>query len=268
MQYDPDSMKRSWTRFAHGSQAGEHVVQLYGEQAELVASAAGHLAAGFALGEPAIVVARPEHLDLFAERLAVSGWTPEEHRRLDLLATRDAEETLESLLVDGRPSPERFEEVIGTLIDERAAAFPRSRVRVYGEMVDVLCERGEPEIAAELEDLWNRALERRPFSLFCAYRVDVFDADPQLSLLPQICAAHTHVEPAADVARLARAVAGALEEELGAAAAGVYRQLPAAVGRTVVLPVPERALMWVSANLPARAVRILASARARYAAGD
>jgi len=268
MQYDCASMKRSWTRFAHASRPAEHVVRLYGERAELAASVANYLAAGFGLSEPAVVVARPDHLDLFRERLAACGWGPDELRRPGLLATCDAEETLASLLVGSKPSPERFEEVIGALIDERAAAFPRSRVRVYGEMVDVLCERGEPEVAAELEDLWNRALERRPFSLFCAYRVDVFDPDAQLSLLPQICAAHTHVEPAGDVARLGRAVAGALEEELGAAAAGVYRQLPSAVGRTVVLPAPERALMWVSANLPARAERILASARARYAAGD
>jgi hypothetical protein len=242
------------------------MVQLYAEQAELVASVARYLAAGFELSEPAIVVARPDHLDLFRDCLAGSGWGPDELGRLDLLTACDAEETLAAVLVGGKPSPERFEEVIGTLIDERAGAYPR-RVRVYGEMVDVLCERGEAEVAAELEDLWNRALERRRFSLFCAYRVDVFDPDTQLSLLPQICAAHTHVEPAGDVARLGRAVAGALEEELGAAAAGVYRQLPSAVGRAV-LPAPERALMWVSANLPARAERILASARARYAAGD
>jgi hypothetical protein len=83
--------------------------------------------------------------------------------------------------------------------------------------------------------------------------------------MPQICGAHTHVQPR-DADRLARAVGGALEDELGEAAAALYARLPAAVGRSVLLPAPERALMWVSANLPGRAGRILAAARTRYAA--
>jgi hypothetical protein len=263
------SVTAAWTKRARRLHTVEHAVQLYAEEHELVEAVAGYVRAGFELSEPALVVARPTHVALVRERLDAVGWRRDDvgGRGLDLLAVRDAEETLAALLVGGRPSPERFEEVIGGLLDERAAAFGGSRVRVYGEMVDVLCERGEPEVAAELEDLWNRAIDRRRFSLLCAYRVDVFDPDTQLSLLPQVCAAHTHVAPAGDGPRLARAVAAALEDELGAGAAAVYRQLPAAVGRTVVLPASERALMWVSANMPARAERILSFARARYAAG-
>jgi hypothetical protein len=98
--------------------------------------------------------------------------------------------------------------------------------------------------------------------------VDLFDADTQLTLLPQICGAHTHVQPGGDVARLGRAVGAALEEELGPEAATVYAQMPASVGRSMLLPAAERALMWVSANLPGRADRILAAARARYATAD
>ena len=268
MGYDPDAVKRSWTRFLHASLAAEHAVQLYSDLDELVEPVGAYLAAGFDLSEPAVVIATAEHRGLFMERLALCGWDGPELERRGLLVSRDAEETLAELLVGGRPSPERFEIVIGGAIDELAGRFLGRQVRAFGEMVDVLCMRGEPELAAELEDLWNRLAERRRFSLLCAYRIDLFDSDAQLSLLPQICGAHTHVQPGGDVARLGRAVGAALEEELGPGAAAVYAQLPAGVGRGTLVPAAERALMWVSANMPGRAERILSSARARYSTAD
>jgi len=261
------AVKRSWQRFLHASLAAEHAVQLYSGESELVEPVGAYLAAGFDLSEPAIVVATPEHRSLFAERLRSCGWEEDELLERGLLVPRDADELLGAILVGGEPSPERFEQVVGTLIDEAGARFPGRQVRVFGEMVDILCTRGDPQGAAQLEDLWNRLAGRRRFSLLCAYRVDLFDADAQLTLLPQICGAHTHVQPG-DAARLGRAVGAALEEELGPAAAGVYAQMPVSVGGSTLLPAAERALMWVSANLPGRADRILAAARARYAAAD
>ena len=261
-------MQRTWQRFLQASLAAEHGVQLYAENDELVESVGAYLAAGFERSEPAIVVATPEHLGLFLERLSLSGWDEGALAEQRLLEFRDAEETLAALLDRGKPSAERFERVIGGLIGDVAARFPRRHVRAFGEMVDLLCARGDRAGAAELEDLWNRLAERRRFSLLCAYRVDLFDADAQLSLLPQVCAAHTHVQPGRDVARLGRAVGAALDEELGPEAAAVYTQLPSPLARGSLLPTAQRALMWVSANMPARAERILGSARARYAAAD
>ena len=113
---------------------------------------------------------------------------------------------LASLLDDGKPSPVLFERVIGSLVDELSARFPGQPVRAFSEMVDLLCKRGDRPAAAELEELSNRLGERQRFSLFCAYRVDLFDSDAQLSLLPQICQAHTRVQPGGDVARLGLAV--------------------------------------------------------------
>ena len=67
---------------------------------------------------------------------------------------------------------------------------------------------------------------RRSFSLLCGYRIDVFDRDAQLSVLPEICRSHSHVLPAGDPERLERAVDAALAETLGATG----RQVRACVG--------------------------------------
>ena len=78
--------------------------------------------------------------------------------------------------MDGdRPSAEQFEAVVGGLMDQVGARFPNRRIRAFGEMVDLLCERGNPSAAAALEELWNRLARRRSFSLLCGYRIDVFD---------------------------------------------------------------------------------------------
>jgi hypothetical protein len=64
----------------------------------------------------------------------------------------DAGETLSMFMVDGLPEPERFAEVVRSLIER--AVKGRRRVRIFGEMV---------------AQLWNE-LHRtaHPFSLFCA----------------------------------------------------------------------------------------------------
>jgi hypothetical protein len=148
-------------------------------------------------------------------------------------------------------------------MDRIGARFPHRRIRAFGEMVDLLCERGNPTAAARLEELWNRLARRRAFSLLCGYRIDVFDRDSQLSVLPEICRAHSHVLPAGDPERLESAVDAALEEALGTQAGQVYALVGEQLRRRHVPPA-QLALMWVSSQMPSSAEQILESARAHY----
>ena len=104
------------------------------------------------------------------------------------------------------PSGERFEDAVGGLLDEVARRFPEKTIRAFGEMVDLLFQRGQQATAIALEELWNRALESRRCALLCGYELDVFDLDTQTSALPEIIRTHTHPRPVADTARLAAAV--------------------------------------------------------------
>jgi hypothetical protein len=101
--------------------------------------------------------------------------------------------------------------------------------------------------------------------LLCAYGLDVFDRGAQATVLPGICAAHTHVRASSDPQRLERAVTAALDDALCADAGKVY-----ALADVEHAEAPasswQRALMWLSVNMPAHADRVLASARARYEA--
>jgi hypothetical protein len=254
----------SWSAFRRHGSTCSHGVQVYRGADELVDAVVEYLAPAVAAGDPCLVVATPDHLDRFVERFDDAGWDGAQLQRDGLLTIADARATLDRFMVDGYPNAAAFDEVVGGLID--ALATPERQVRVFGEMVDLLHRDGMTEAAISLEQLWNSLAWSRRFSLFCGYEVDVFDRDAQIGLLPAVCRTHSHVVPAADAARFASAVDGALDEVLGHAEAGKVYVLVGDEIRRERVPVPQLALMWVSANMPTIADRVLASARRRYLA--
>ncbi len=253
-----------WNEFLHDSQPSDHGVQVYTSVGELADSVSAYLAAGFEAGEPAAVVVRPRNWETFAGALGQRGWDPKAVAESGLLTLADAGTTLGAFMVGDSLSASRFEEVVGGLLDQVAGRHPGARIRAFGEMVDILCLRGQQEAAVALEELWNDLARTRNFALLCGYRLDVFDPTAQTTALPGVCHAHSHVRLSTDPARLAQAVDGALHEVLGEREAG---EVYASVGRETEdkrVPVPQLILMWVSANLPNLSDRVLAAARTRY----
>ena len=238
-------------------------MQVYAELDELAESVVGYLATGFAVGEPAVVIATADHQETFVNALEGAGWDAAMLREAGLLLMLDAEETLASLFEDGGLSAAAFERVVGGVIDTTAERFPERRIRAFGEMVDLLTARGAFGLAAELEELWNQLARTRRFSLLCGYRLDVFDCASQ-QLLPAVCGAHTHVRPAYDIARLDRAVHAALDEVLGTANSQIVQEIVRDDEEQSNAPISEQMLMWVSSRMPRHAERVLATARANY----
>jgi hypothetical protein len=255
----------SWTRFLENAPPAEHAVQVYTELDELAGSVGRFLEAGFRAGDPAVVIVTAAHWEAFRAELDRRGSEVDELQAHGLLTRLDADETLAAFMDGEAPSAERFEEVVGGVLDEVAGRFPDQTVRAFGEMVDLLYQRGRQAAAIALEELWNRALESRRCALLCAYELDVFDLDAQTSALPEIIRTHTHPRPVADSARLAAAVHETLTDVLGSdAAARVYLRVAEEVPRTA-LPRAQAVLMWLSSHQPTTAQRVLQGARVRYA---
>lgn len=105
----------------------------------------------------------------------------------------DAETTLAKLCVDGRVDGEAFGTELAATV--RGAAESDGPVRAYGELVDLLWQRGDVEGAIALERLWNELIDELSFPLLCAYRSsDCADPDTE-DALHQICRVHTSVSP-------------------------------------------------------------------------
>ena len=170
---------------------GDHVVQFYRHDEELVGVVGGYLAAAVLDGDAVIVIATPDHGDAFRQAVVAAGVDVTAARGEGRLAVLDATATLSAFMVDGTPDPDAFDAVVGALV--RRYGQGGRPVRAYGEMVALLWDAGNVAGAVELEALWNGLADRVPFSLFCAYPTHMVD-DPGVSdAFADVCHLHTEV---------------------------------------------------------------------------
>jgi signal transduction histidine kinase len=172
-----------------------HAVQFYESDEFLARTVGEYIAAGLRSGEPAVVIATPEHLRAFALQLAGREVKVETVRQRGLLIELDAQATLGSFMIDGRPDAARFMSAIAPVLEEARRRHGSASVRAYGEMVNLLWSNGGGEVALELEGLWNRLSQTHRFSLLCAYAIRAFDDASHAGPFARICGEHTHVMP-------------------------------------------------------------------------
>jgi KaiC/GvpD/RAD55 family RecA-like ATPase len=171
-------------------QGHEHIVQFYGSDRSLVRTVATFLSEGLVAGEPAIVIATTSHCAAIITALGERLIDCDRAVRSGDLILFDAEATLDLFLVGDTPNPDLFEANVGRLI-EQAVNGRRTRVRAYGEMVDVLWKQARPEAAIKLEILWNKLALKHDFALLCGYAMGSFYK--QSAGLEEVIAQHTRV---------------------------------------------------------------------------
>jgi hypothetical protein len=185
----------SWAQLLTGTEPGEHVVQLYGEDDRLLTrNVSRYLAEGLRRGDGLVIIATPEHTSAIARHLG------DEEPRLareaggaGRLVYLDARQTLDRLLEDEHPDERRFRSVIGATLAAVRGSSTSGAARGFGEMVSLLWQDGRQDDAARLEALWNTVLAEHECSLYCAYRIDLFAQPPQAADLHSIVCTHDHV---------------------------------------------------------------------------
>ncbi len=185
----------SWTELLSHAGSGDHVVQLYGQDDQLLArNVSRYLAEGMRRQDGLVVVATPDHTQAIARHLAEEGASAtREADREGRLRFLDARTTLDRLLVDGQPDEALFDAVIGNAMREVEARSGSGKVRAFGEMVGLLWGEKRYVEAGLLETLWNTLLEGNDYSLYCAYGIDLFGTDVDRAALNSIVGSHTHL---------------------------------------------------------------------------
>lgn len=182
-----------WRDLVVEPMARDHVVQLYEDEESLVETVALFTGIAMGKGDSVVLVATDAHLRAIAERLEGTGFTVDDVRRWGQLTLKDTTETLSSFMVSEMPDAILFKAVVRSLIQKAAAAARTGKVRVYGEMVNLLW-RTNPTATARLEELWNDVVRAHSISLLCAYRVDPVNGEGTL-FPPDLRAAHSHLIP-------------------------------------------------------------------------
>jgi hypothetical protein len=176
----------------HGA---HHVVQFFDTLESRAAAVARFLQSRALRGDRLLVVVKPEHWVNIRRELDVSGFATAAAETNGRLIVRDVSALLRSMIRHGDPDAAAFESSIGALVRTLSSGHPLS---IYGEMVDVLGERGELDAAVALESLWNALASQVPFTLMCGYASAHFVSAPAGARLRQVCEAHGRVRTRPD----------------------------------------------------------------------
>jgi PAS domain S-box-containing protein len=178
----------------HGNSG--HFVRFYDNDAILLDEVAAYVDQALRADGRGIVIATAEHCDALGRRLDALAQAGGRAVLPAQVVWLDAEATLAAFMVDGWPDRERFDTVVGGAVSAACAAG--AGVHAFGEMVALLCARGQYEAALQLERMWNELAQRIAFSLFCAYPWSLFPSAKLAHAFQRVCAEHDHA--CADVA--------------------------------------------------------------------
>ena len=259
--------REPWDQVVADAAPRDHIVQLYQDQDFLNRAVCRFARAGLANGEGVILVSTLPHWDGFGARLDAEGVDVEAAQERGQLTVVDADELLPCFMRDAMPDPRLFKGVIGDIFGQARAGGSYQKLRAWGELVNVLWERGDVAASMNLEDLFDQLNKIVSIVMFCSFLMDNFDGDVHEVMLPRLGMNHSHLIPVEDYARLERAVDDALRETVGSDEARVLEsQLLSRYQPPFNMPPAQAMLLALRRYLPAVANPVLRRSRELYSA--
>ena len=256
--------RHPWHRLLTDAAPRDHIVQLYQDQDFLNRAVCRFAAAALANGEGLILVPTLAHWNAFRPRLEAGG--------VDVKAAQDRgqlTEFLPSFMRGTMPDAPVFLGLATEVITRARGAGRYPKMRWWGEMVNVLWERGDVAGSMSLEDLFDQLGHEQDVALFCSFLMDNFNGEVHTRMLPRLGKNHSHLIPVEDYARLERAVADALRETVGPVEAPVLEgQLLSRYPAPFHMPRPQALLLALRQVLPLVADAVLQRSRNLYAASE
>jgi DcmR-like sensory protein len=174
-----------------------HSVEFYEPGLFPAAGIAEYFRSGLQVGEAILTVATTEHVKDVRESLLRSGVNVRELENAGICTWVEAEKALETLRANDGMTQETVDAVLCPALSQVVQASPSGRVRVFGELVNLLAESGKFAECVRLETFWNKIADRMSLqgSLHCAYCTQWFEGDWSPSVLLEICETHHEVKP-------------------------------------------------------------------------
>src|SRR6204780_59571 len=193
----------------------DHIVQLYQDEQFLNRAVCRFAAAAIANGEGIILVPTIAHWDAFRPRLESEGVDVKAAEKRGQLTIVDGDNLLPTFMRDGMPDSPVFLGLAANVIAQARGDGRYPKVRWWGEMVNILWERGDTAASMPLEDLFDQLSHKHDIAIFCSFLMDNFNGEIHTRMLPRLGENHSHLIPVEDYARLERAVADALRDTVG-----------------------------------------------------
>ncbi|MGH9528614.1 MAG: MEDS domain-containing protein [Terriglobales bacterium] len=256
-----------WGDLLAGAAPRDHIVQLYQDQQFLNRAVCRFAAAAIANGEGLILVPTVAHWDAFRPRLESEGVDVRAAEKRGQLTIVDADNLLPTLMRDGMPESPVFLGLAQNVISQARGDGRYKKVRWWGEMVNILWERGDVGASMQLEDLFDQLAHEQDIAIFCSFLMDNFDGDVHARMLPRLGENHSHLIPVEDYARLERAVSDALRDTVGPDESRVLEdKLLSAHPVAFNMPRSQALLLALRETLPLVANDVLHRSRTLYRA--
>jgi hypothetical protein len=210
-----------WRSVLHDAGPKDHIVQLYQDEQFLNRAVCRFAAAALAHGEGVILVPTAAHWEAFCPRLEAEGVDIKAALAQGQLTVVDSDELLPRFMGEKMPDAPVFLGLAGEVVARARGRNRYPKVRWWGEMVNVLWERGNAAASMALEDLFDQLAHEEEIAIFCSFLMDNFDGEVHTRMLPRLGENHSHLIPVEDYVRLERAVADALREVVGTVEASV-----------------------------------------------
>lgn len=262
-----DAQREPWRDLLAGAAPRDHIVQLYQDEGFLNRAVCRFAAAALAHGEGVILVPTITHWNALRPRLEADGVDVETAQNRGQLTVVDADELLPRFMRDAMPDAPVFLGLAAEAIGRARGDGRYPTVRWWGEMVNVLWERGEVAASMCLEDLFHQLAGAHGIAIFCSFLMDNFSGEVHARVLPRLGQNHSHLIPAEDYVRLERSVADALRETVGPVEADVLEDLLLRnYSAPLDTPRPQALLLALRQVLPVIADAVLLRSRHLYAA--
>ncbi len=256
-----------WQSILHDASPKEHIVQLYQDEQFLNRAVCRFAAAALAHGQGVILVPTAAHWEAFCPRLEAEGVDIKAAQAQGQLTVVDANDLLPQFMGEKMPDAPVFLGLAGEAVARARGRNRYPKVRWWGEMVNVLWERGNASASIALEGLFDQLAHEEEIAIFCSFLMDNFDGEIHTRMLPQLGQTHSHLIPVQDYTRLERAVADALREIVGPVEASVLeKKLLEDFAPSFAMPSSQALLFALRQALPDVAGAVLQRSGALYRA--
>jgi hypothetical protein len=256
----------TWQELLENAGSSDHIAQTYQDDTFLLEALGHYVRAGLRRGEGVLLIMRKARWVTLVTQLDALGVDLPAAVERGQVRSYDADETLASLMKDGRPDHNAFRQMVGSVLGGMRRHY--RQIRAFGEMVDILWRDGRRDAAVELEKRWNELARVEPFALLCGYRVDPLDRASYGGPFEDVCKSHTHVIPARDYRRLDDAVSQASREVMDRPTVMMLESLAARHKPRTDMPPGQAVLLWLSLNMPRTADKVMARVRALYSSAS
>lgn len=245
-----------WTQPVYGS----HLAQTYADEHFLVEGVGKFIGAGLRQGEAALIIATALHREAIINKLKQDGLGPVAAIESGQLKFLDADEVLATFMLDGIPDWGLFESAFGAILEDIKTRY--QKVRLYGEMVNILWQNEEYHATIMLEGFWNRLVKAHPFTLLCGYSIDNLSQDAYEGPLQCVCNAHSHLIPGQDIELLDKAVTEAGQKVLGEDFSKLLHTLKSRhYYESTSMPPAQATLLFLKEIMPQFAAKVLSQVR-------